>query len=977
MLVTWFRRGLTVLTAFVAVLAMTMPAAAQGGTVQVTVADRSIAQPINGARVVLEGTRFTGTTDGRGELSLANVPPGTYVVRVLAIGYRTATQTVTITLGGAASLNFELGLSAVALDEIVVTGTGGAVEKRKLGTSLGTVDVGKVQEIVDVSEFSDLLRARIPGVRSVQSAGGVGSSKRLLIRGIASFSLNQRPIVYLDGVRLDTDRGVDWGGAMAGTSCCGFDGGVGDDRLNDLNPSDIDRIEVIKGAAAATLYGTEATNGVIQIFTKRGRANSAPRWTASGSLGFNRLRSNMPTKNRPRFFGPDGTQARDANDLIENGIIERFNFTVTGGGEAVTYFLSTGLAFEEGSIKPNDQLRGNVRLNLNWTSSDNWNFELQSAFVKYRAQLVQAGNNWTALLGNALVGNPLSATAETPYGEPWTAIADIREMQSETFVERWTGGGTINFNPTESFGHRLTAGLDYTNTRREKLFPFGRSYVYVGSDGQRGIGFRNFNSWTVDYLGTLGFDIASGIQSDFSFGAQGFWEVTRENSAVGDGFAGLGVTTVNGGAARNGFENFREEINVGLFAQNRFSIGDRLYITGGARLDGNSAFGDNFGLQFYPKGEFAYVISDEGFLPEAISTLKLRGAVGMSGLAPGAFDQFRTFSPVTVLEGQNGVGLSSLGNADLEPEKTTEFEGGMDIGLLDDRVSIEATAYFAKTRDALLFRNLPPSQSGTTRNAGRVRDNLGSIQNKGWEVKFDAALIEKDNFRWSTGINTSGNTNKITDLGEFVQDCNAERTECRLGSARLGRSINAYFRRVVNGYDAATNKHTRTDTSVYIGEPRPNWTGSMTQTLEMGAFRLYGMLTWEKGAMIPNAGVNYMIRQLGHDELLGLYDASGNPTAASDSLKDYHRLVSDYDKRDHLRLQELSVNYSFPTSFTQKLGLGRTTATLSGQNLMWWDNCRCQEPTQTAYGGDSEFSTFSFLEVPAPRTFIFTLRTTF
>jgi hypothetical protein len=296
----------------------------------------------------------------------------------------------------------------------------------------------------------------------------------------------------------------------------------------------------------------------------------------------------------------------------------------------------------------------------------------------------------------------------------------------------------------------------------------------------------------------------------------------------------------------------------------------------------------------------------------------------------------------------------------------------MDLGLIDDRVSIEATVYVATTRDALLSRNLPPSASGRG-----FRDNLGSIRNNGWELKFDAAIIEKDNFRWSTGINSSGNSNEITDLGEFVQDCNAARTECRLGGSRLGQSIGAMFSRVITSYDAATNSHTRSDTSEYIGEPRPSWTGSMTQTVEMGAFRLYGMLSWEKGAMIQNAGVNYMVRQLGHDELLQFVNDDGTYTAQADSVLDFHRLVSDFDKRDHLKLQELSVNYSFPSSFTQKLGLGRTTATLSGQNLMWWDNCRCQEPTQLSYGGGSEFSNLSFLEVPPPRTFIFTLRTTF
>jgi TonB-dependent SusC/RagA subfamily outer membrane receptor len=403
---------LTCLTSLIAVFVMTAPAAAQGGTVHVSVVAVSLKKPLNGARVVLLDTRYTGVTDGRGELNLANVPPGTYSVQVLSIGYRSATQTVTVTLGGTANLSFELGLSAVSLDEIVVTGTGGAVERKKLGTTLGVVDVSRVQDLVDVSEFGSVLRARIPGVRSLSSAGGVGGSKNLSIRGISSFSMDQRPVVYVDGVRLDTQRGVS--GAASGTACCSFDGGVGGDRLNDLNPDDIERIEVIKGAAAATLYGTEATNGVIQIFTKQGRSNSAPRWTASYGAGFNRLRDNLGTTQKPRFFGPDGTQAKGAQELIENGLIQRGDVTVQGGGESVTYFFSGGLAYEEGSLKPNDQTRGNVRLNLNWTASDNWNFEMQTAFTKAEGQLLQTGNNWTALLGNALIGNPGGRAASRP-----------------------------------------------------------------------------------------------------------------------------------------------------------------------------------------------------------------------------------------------------------------------------------------------------------------------------------------------------------------------------------------------------------------------------------------------------------------------------------------------------------------------------------------------------------------------------------
>jgi TonB-dependent SusC/RagA subfamily outer membrane receptor len=970
MSVTWLKRGLSVATAVFAVLAMTVPAAAQGGSVHVSVVDRTNAQPVNGARVVLEGTRFTGTTDGRGELTLSNVPPGTYSVRVLAIGYRSSTQSVTVTLGGTANLNYELGLSAVSLDEIVVTGTGGAVEKRKLGTSLGTVDVSRVQDIVDVTNIGSVLRARIPGVRSVAPSGGVGSSQDLRVRGVSSFSLGQRPIVYIDGVRLDTRSG-NWGGG--GTTCCGFNGYSGNDRLGDLNPDDIERIEVIKGAAAATLYGTEATNGVIQIFTKQGRSNSAPRWSLSYGAGFNRLRDNIPTKEHPRFTGPDGTVAQDAADLIQNGLIQRGDITVQGGGEAVTYFLSTGISYEEGSIQPNDQMRGNVRLNLNWSASDNWSFELQSAFAKNRAQLLQSGNNWTSLFGNAVLGNPVTATVDEPFGEPWTAVQDIIEIQSESFVNRWTGGATVNFNPTEAFGHRLTMGLDQVTDRRERLHPWGRSYQYVGTDAERSVAYRNFSSWTMDYLGTLGFDISSAIQSDFSFGAQGFWETDRNNVAIGEGYAGEGVWTVSGGAVRSGREGFREEINVGLFAQNRFSIADKLFVTAGARLDGNSAFGDNFGLQFYPKAELAYVISEEGFLPSAISSLKLRGAVGRSGLAPGAFDQFRTFTPSSVMEGENGVNPDNPGNPDLEPEKTTEFEAGLDIGLFDDRVSIEATGYYSKTTEALLDVDLPPS-SGF--NDEQVQ-NIGAIENKGWEVKLDWAAIEGDNFRWSMGVLMDGNTNQILDLGPFA-DCNDEGTHCRLGNSRMGYAVGALWGREMTGFDAATIRHERSDTSVYQGDPLPSWSGSLTQSVEFGAFRVYALASWEKGAVFNNSDRPYRVRQRASDELLMWVADDGTYSFEADSVLDYHTRLGAYDKRDHIRIQEVSLTYQVPNMLSSKLGLSRTTLTVSGQNLYWWDDCNCMNPTMSYSTWDDDvIGSSGFLAQPQPRTFMFTLRTTF
>ena len=275
------------LGAVTCVAALATPAWSQtGGTIVVTVTDRTTQHALNGVQVQVAETRVSGLTDGRGQVTLAGVPAGTQVVRALVIGYRSATQQVTVTDGGIAAVSFALTLSPVTLDEVVVTGTGGAVEKRKLPNTLGTVDPAAVLAITPAQDFGSVLSNRIPGVRSIGTGGGPGATKDIRIRGTSSFTLSQRPVIYVDGVRIDNYT-FDDAPVLAVNegrgACCFFNGGAGADRLSDLNPDEIERIEVVKGGAGGTLYGTEASNGVIQVFTKQGRHNSPPRWTASYS----------------------------------------------------------------------------------------------------------------------------------------------------------------------------------------------------------------------------------------------------------------------------------------------------------------------------------------------------------------------------------------------------------------------------------------------------------------------------------------------------------------------------------------------------------------------------------------------------------------------------------------------------------------------------------------------------------------------
>ena len=976
------------LLAAVAAVALILPAqaAAQDGTVTGQVVAATTGQPINGVQITVMETSQGSLTNANGRFLITRVPAGTYTVQAMYVGYGTQTMEATVSPGGAATLQFEMEVSAVAMDELIVTGTAGAVERRKLGTSAASLDVTSVAEVTPLNSFSQALEGRIPGVRSIGTVGGVGAGRELRIRGTDSFSLGQRPVIYIDGIRVDT-RQVEWGSSAGGsTTCCAFSGGAGEDRLSDLNPDEIDRVEVLKGPAASTLYGSEASGGVIQIFTKRGRSNSPANFSLSVTTGFNRHRPNFPTTLRSDFRGSDGTVALDPNEsLIENGLINTYDLTVDGGGEEVTYFVSGGFAYEEGSIKPNDQKKANLRVNLNWTAGENLTVGVTSGYVRNRIYSLQSGNNWLGIYTNALLTNPLNATAEEPYGGGLDVnVEDAQAIITHSDADRWTGSINLNYNPLPNFSHRATFGLDAVNDQKTRLLPFGRHYTYIGRQGERNIGYRQARKFTAEYIGNLDWSLpfVGGLAGTLAFGSQGYWDITSTSMATGRGFAGEGVTTVGGAAENFGGETFFEEVNIGAFVQNRFDF-DNLFVTAAVRMDGNSAFGVNYGFQYYPKVDAAYNLPT-GWLPGLISSAKVRGAVGMAGKAPGAFAQFQTYVPNTVLDDLAGVAPSNPGNDELEPENKIEYEAGLEMGLWNDRIGVDATYWHAMTQNALLGIALPPSEGFSS---SRLQ-NVGQILNRGVEVALNTTIIDQSNFRWSAGVNYEWIHNEILDLGEtatedslavYGADGNLVRWDQyrRLGGLWESLPIFEYIDRTILRWDPSSRTHERSIYRSYLGNQQPDMLASMFNDFAIGqSLRVAVQFRGEWGAVMRNSDRGYGVRQLAYDEYLMHLGPNGESTPASDSVLNRHRLVYPVDSRDHIRLQEVSVSYILPSDLMSSIGLGRSSLTLAGYNVHWWDDCHCPDPNQQYRGGD-DFSTSPFLGLPQPRRFQLSFKTRF
>jgi hypothetical protein len=312
-------------------------------------------------------------------------------------------------------------------------------------------------------------------------------------------------------------------------------------------------------------------------------------------------------------------------------------------------------------------------------------------------------------------------------------------------------------------------------------------------------------------------------------------------------------------------------------------------------------------------------------------------------------------------------------------------------------LGVTFTYYYAKTVDALLGISLPPSEGFSQ---ARL-ENVGEIKNQGWEVSINATPLNTADLRWSVDLNLDGNSNEILALGDQAVYRTFSRWEggnwrnggtvvsdsaLYLGGYYVGYPIRGGWSREITGYDATTNGHTRSALNFYQGPPLPTFNASLGNTFTFGAFRVYGLLSMQRGSVFSNGDRPYRVRQGGGDEYLELFDfdnrdADGNPTptVASDSLLDYFTLASNYDSRDNIRIREVSVSYNVPLSFTNMLGLSRTTLTLSGQNLHWWDDCNCLDPDMNWRGGNTTATgaESGFLAMPQSRKFLFSIRTGF
>jgi TonB-dependent starch-binding outer membrane protein SusC len=727
------------------------PTAAQQEPGRITgqVTDAQSGAPLSEVQVFIPGTGIGTLTRTNGRFIILNVAPGVKELRAERIGMSSVSQQVTVASGQAVDVNFQLGTQALGLDEIVVTGQAGAARRREVGNTIAQIKAADIPGKALTSQ--DMLIGSAPGLTISAAGGEMGNASAIRLRGNHSVSMSNTPIIYVDGIRIRSE-------ATPPNNAKDFPSQRGANirvsPLEQINPSDIERIEIIKGPAATTLYGTEASAGVIQIFTKSGSSGSTV-WTVESEQGF------VWSRKFGMDVGSTGAECARVNicnfdyyrwdPLLKTGYNPGYDGSVRGGGQNLQYFVSTGYNQNEGFLPNEYAKKFQTRGNFTFTPANALQFTWNTGYTHSWQQNVSQSNS------QGLGHNVYRGLANFFSNDSIQYLNKILDYDLEAWIDRLTTGGTATWSPMPDLTTRVTVGYDFLMQDSKNLRPFGFFGFPTGALLQDN--WQN-KALTVDYVGTFNFGLMSNVKSSFSWGGQAVGQETYLLEAWGENFPGAAKPTVNSASTRQGYEERAKVWNAGFFLQDVFDITNRYFLTLGLRVDGNSAFGSGFGLQMYPKISGSWVLSDEAFWP-GWGSVKMRAAYGRSGRAPGAFDAVRTWDASGAWNNQPAFVPKNRGNPDLGPEVSAEVEAGFDSSWKDDRIKLDFTYYRSTTSDALL--NVSGIASVGFSSAQLT--NVGKLQNTGLEVALNTTPILSENWGWDVGVNVSTNHSKALDLG--------------------------------------------------------------------------------------------------------------------------------------------------------------------------------------------------------------------
>jgi TonB-linked SusC/RagA family outer membrane protein len=1002
------------------------------GTVRGRIVEAGSGRGMSNVQIQVVGSIRGALSGINGEYVVSGVPSGRQTIRARMIAYSPSEQNVEVTAQGTATADFVLAPAAITLDEVVVTGVPGT-SKRTLGNAITTIDAADVTQKVSNVNVTELLQAKAPGLSIMPGGGSPGTGSTIHLRGIGSLNASATPVIYIDGVRLQSGpQGSFWNSwrtQRPGEPSAGA--GQEAIALDMLSPEDIESIEIIKGPAAATLYGADAASGVIQVITKRGRpGDQRLAWNAKAVYGKSSWAVDRVTNYTTctpaivasvlddgvtkRFPGCQGKTATtilsrtplDDPGALRNGTVDNYSINVRGGGQGYSYFATGDRDDEQGVMANSMNSRTGARANFAFFPNERLDFAVNVGYNKLHTQFPINDDGYGVIQGAVTwrpgyYVNTTDPTAKCPtegFAGPGPACV-YSWWNNHLRSNRMTIGTTVNYRPFAWLKNRLTVGLDQNDRITDKYVPPGS--IYGGADGEADRGAPSTALYTVDYSATA----ASGIprfhtlSSAFSVGAQYASSQYRNTVATGSGFASGTIDQVALAAATQSFTEFVDQKSLGLYGQEQIGWRDRLFLTGAVRVDNNSAFGSDINWLAYPKISASYILSEEPFFHRfaKLDQLKLRVAWGQAGNVPAPFAGQRSFTSGATID-DNGRRVPALltgqyGNPDIKPERGVEVEGGLDASFLKNRLGAELTYYNKKTRDALMAVPVPPS----TGFLGSVLQNLGEIKNTGFELALTATPVQRRVVNWESRLGVSTNHNELVSFGydrtaiilSLYQPVQRHQPGYPLGGY-WGNfpARDASGKLVVNTAGALVAE----DSQRYIGPATPTREASFGNTLTFfGNLRLFGLLDYKGGHYLYNVKDQYRCWGGSFVTTWSTNAAQNIPGACWDvndpSQSEEFKRMRQQDpsinnglfiqKADFIKLRDVSLTYTLPSSWVHRTGTEQAAITFAVHNaaILWKPHYSGPDPEVNFTGVNDPGSYFSFIRVDswtAPMTRRFT-----
>ena len=976
-------------------------------------------QPLAGASVKVMGRNKGTTTAADGRFSL-NLDEGDKVLLVSYTGYSSAE----IPVDGQSNLTVRLMATSGGLNDVVVVGYGTS-SRRNLISSVSSVKGSDIANL-PVTSIDAALQGKASGVQVVQNSGSPGDETYIRIRGNGSLFGENRPLYVIDGVPMNNLPAAQYGISGDGQRIA---------STNDINPNDIQSIEILKDAAATAIYGSRGANGVILITTKKGSPGKS-KFNFSAYSGRAEITKRLPLLNNRQYVDlftvsraagglpPDpAIHYTDTNTNWQDAIfrtapITNANLSISGGNGKMSHYISLGYFDQTGTIVGVQRYkRWNGRVNFDFMATDNLKIGVNITGTHSINHRMDNSFSGQSVLAQALIQNPNNPVYNangTYYSDPFLRATNpvmlANSLRFVSGVDSYVGNIFGEYTILKSLKFKTSLGFDNQQVTDD------RYQSKMVNNGSAASGFASVfsqflwvNENTLTWSPTL-----KGKHHLAALLGQSAQEATVRRIGVSGSTSSTDIIqSISGFTALSAPTDYRSQWGlVSYFGRVTYSYDDRFLVEGVTRTDGSSRFGANKRYGWFPSISAGWRISNEKFMERQhfFNDLKLRGSIGLTGNNEGLGTDFPSLATYTTgynYGNEAGIAATSLSNVDLSWESTTASNLGLDMSFLNNRVNVTVDAY-QKTTNRLIFKLNLPYSSGFARTNGA---NIGQLVNKGLEISVNTDNI-RGAFNWSTNVNFSMNRNKITSLPETVagDPSSSDFTESLPGSFstslptsifRVGQPVGSFFGYRNKGVNPATGNMIYDDINkdgkitaadrVIVGNALPKFTGGMTNSLSYKNFDFNVFVYWSYGNQVYNQTRSMLERMSSYNngdtktllrwntpgQITGVPKAIFNDPVVPNSVTNGEVSQRFVEDGSYIRVKNVTLGYNIPVRGFKKTGITSARVYASAQNLFMITSYSGYDPESQNQSVKNSQLGIDWAVQPQPRTFLLGLNVNF